>query len=52
MKKEKLVLRMTKNKQTNKDMPYSTGNYIQYLVRNYNGTESEKREFKYIHIYA
>ena len=27
---------------TNKDLLYSTGNYIQYLVINYNGKESEK----------
>ena len=28
-------------------MPYSTGNYIQYLVITYNGKESEK-EYIYI----
>ena len=27
---------------TNKDLPYSTGNYIQYFVIVYNGKESEK----------
>ena len=27
---------------TNKDLLYSTGNYIQYLVKTYNGKESEK----------
>ena len=48
MKKEKLVLRMTKKKkqkqkQKHRVMPHSTGNYIQYLVRNYNETESEKK---------
>ena len=26
----------------NKDLLYSTGNYIQYLVTTYNGKESEK----------
>ena len=31
----------------NKDLLYSTGNYIQYLVITYKGKESEKR----IHIY-
>ena len=29
----------------NKDLLYSTGNYIQYLVITYNGKESEK-EYK------
>ena len=29
---------------------YSTGNYIQYLIINYNGKESEK-EYIYIYIY-
>ena len=32
----------------NKDLLYSTGNYIQYLVITYNGKESEK---EYIYIY-
>ena len=27
-----------------KDLPYSTGNYIQYLIIAYNGKESEKRK--------
>ena len=27
----------------NKDLLYSTGNYIQYHIINYNGKESEKR---------
>jgi len=27
--------------ENNKDLPYSTGNYIQYLIINYNGKESE-----------
>ena len=32
-------------KQTiNKDLLYSTGNYIQYLVITYNGKESEKEQ--------
>ena len=35
----------------NKDLLYSTGNYIQYLVINYNGKESEK-EWIYIYMYA
>ena len=30
---------------------YSTGNYIQYLVVNYNGKES-KKIYRYIHIYV
>ena len=34
---------------TNKDLLYSTGNYIQYLVIIYNGKESEK---EYIYIYS
>ena len=34
-------------KQINKDLLYSTGNYIQYLVIAYNGKESE-----YIYIYV
>ena len=32
---------------SNKDLLYSTGNYIQYLVITYNGKESEK-EYIYI----
>ena len=28
---------------TNKDLPYSTGNYTQYFVITYKGKESEKR---------
>ena len=28
---------------TNKDLLYSTGNYIQYLIITYNGKESEKQ---------
>ena len=28
----------------NKDLPYSTGNYIQYLIITYNGKESEKEQ--------
>ena len=28
---------------SNKDLLYSTGNYIQYLVITYNGKESEKK---------
>ena len=35
---------------TNKDLLYSTGNYIQYLIIIYNGKESEK-EYIYIHTY-
>ena len=50
-KKEREV-GVIKNDKNNKDLLYSIGNYIQYLVRNYNGTESEQREFRYIHIYA
>ena len=34
----------------NKVLLYRTGNYIQYLVINYNGKESEK-EYIYIYIY-
>ena len=34
-------------KQINKDLLYSTGNYIQYLVITYNGQESEK-EYTYV----
>ena len=33
----------------NKDLLYSTGNYIQYLVKTYNGKES-KIEYIYINI--
>ena len=29
-------------KEINKDILYSTGNYIQYLIITYNGKESEK----------
>ena len=35
-------------KYINKDLLYSIGNYIQYLVITYNGKESEK---EYIYIY-
>ena len=35
---------------TNKDLLYSIGNYIQYLVINHNGKEYEK-EYIYIHVY-
>jgi len=35
---------------TNKDLLYSTGNYIQCLVITYNGKESEKKK-KNIYIY-
>ena len=35
----------------NKVLLYSTGNYIQYLVINYNGKESEK-EYTHTYIYA
>ena len=34
----------------NKDLMYSTGNYIQYLVITYNGKESGK-EYLYLYIY-
>ena len=34
----------------NKDLLNSTGNYIQYLVKTYNGQDSEK-EYIYIYIY-
>ena len=34
----------------NKDLLYSTGDYIQYLLITYNGKESEK-EYTYIYIY-
>ena len=34
---------------TNKDLLYSTGNYIQYLVKTYKGKESEK---EYIHTHT
>ena len=34
----------------NKDLPYSKGNYTQYIVINYNGAEFLK-EYRYIHIY-
>ena len=34
-----------------KDLLYSTGNYIQYLVINYNGKES-KEEYRYIHVHV
>ena len=38
-------------KQTNnKDPLYSTGNYIQNLIINYNGKESEKEQI-YVHMY-
>ena len=36
------ILRYVKQK-NNKDLLYSTGNYIQYLSITYNGKESEKR---------
>ena len=36
---------------TNKDLPCSTGNYIQYFVINHNGKESEKGIYIYINIY-
>ena len=36
----------------NKDLLYSTGNYIQYLVINYNGKESKVKKYRYIHIYV
>ena len=32
----------------NKVLLYSTGNYIQYLVMNYNGKESKKKIYIYI----
>ena len=32
----------------NKDLLYSTGNYIQYLVITYNGKESEEYIYTYI----
>ena len=32
----------------NKDLLQSTGNYIQYLVINYNGKESEKKNIMHI----
>ena len=38
----------------NKDLLYSTGNYIQYLVITYNGKECEKEHMHiptYIYIY-
>ena len=34
----------------NKDLLYSTGNYVHYLVINYNGKESEK-EYTHTHTY-
>ena len=34
----------------NKDLLYSTGNYIQYLIVTYSGKESEK-EYIYIYMY-
>ena len=37
-------------KTDNKDLLISTGNYIQYLVINYNGKESPE-EYRYIHMY-
>ena len=36
---------------TNKDLLYSTGNYIQYLVITYNGRECRKRIYIFIYIY-
>ena len=36
---------------TNKDLLYSTGNYIQYLVITYDGEESEK-EYIYVCVYS
>ena len=36
---------------TNKDLPCSTGNYIQYFVINHNGKESEKGMYIYILAY-
>ena len=32
----------------NKDLLYSTGNYIQYLVITYNGKESKKNIYIYM----
>ena len=36
---------------TNKDLLYSTGNYIQYFEITYNGKESEQNIYIYIYIY-
>ena len=50
LKKERAV-GVIKNDQNNKDLLYSTGNYIRYLVRSYSGTESQKKRiYIYIHI--
>ena len=35
---------------TNKNLPYSIGNYVQYPVITYNGKEYEKVYFIYIYI--
>ena len=35
----------------NKDLLYSTGNYIQYFVITYNGKESEKYIYIYMYMY-
>ena len=37
---------------TNKDLPYSTGNYTQYFVITYKGKESEKEYIYIIYIYT
>ena len=34
----------------NKYLPYSAGNYIRYLIKTYNGKESEK-EYIYVYLY-
>ena len=31
----------------NKDLQYSTGNYIQYLIKTYHGKKSEKESLDY-----
>ena len=49
LKKEREV-GVIKNDKNNKDLLYSTGNYIQYLVRSYMEQNHKKREFIYIHI--
>ena len=49
LKKEREV-GVIKNDKNNKDLLYSTGNYIKYLVRSYMEQKHKKREFIYIHI--
>ena len=39
-----------RHKITNKDLLYSTGNHIQYLIITYNGKESKNNMHIYLHV--